>query len=766
MIESIELTNWRTHAHTAMSFQKGVNVLVGVMGAGKSSVMDAISFALFGTFPALSHRRTSLENIIASRPSQAGSAEVRLRFGVDADTYTITRGISRGGATEARLDRNGAYLQAQPERVNEEIERLLKVDYETFSRVVYSEQNRLAYFLDLAKGERKKQIDHMLGLDSFARAEENATSLINSIRGFVLEDGRILAGMDLAELKGQLAKLSEGRQRLVEEKLASEATAGEARGNMEALGKRLYALKELYEIKKRLTNEISALQSRVATLKEGLDGLKIRESDEKLVRQRLGESTERAESMDRDMKAMRKEHEALAKELGSVELGISTGMKNRSERDKLARALEKKPEELQEASERMDSELRKLMNDSAALKAKRAELASWIGELEKHITACPICNRELGEELKGRLLSEKSTELANVERTLAQCGGALSEAARKAKDATAEHSAAKAASERITQLGDVESALERLAAQEASVKAKLAEISARMETASAGRDGIGKELGTLNNELEAISKKRGYESEVARAMEAIGKKGKERDALALDESELDSVQDSMRKESARLGDADAKIANAGRMTASIDAQIADKAKQISSMDSVRQRIEQRRSQVSELTKFKAALVETEALLRNQLVMSINSTMQGIWGELYPYADYTAIRLNATKDDYALEARAGAAESGAWVDVDAIASGGERSMACLAMRIAMAMATVPNLRWLILDEPTHNIDEQGIARIIEIFGSTLPGMVEQIFIITHDPELKNIGSARVYLLERNKERNESTSVSEL
>ena len=45
----------------------------------------------------------------------------------------------------------------------------------------------------------------------------------------------------------------------------------------------------------------------------------------------------------------------------------------------------------------------------------------------------------------------------------------------------------------------------------------------------------------------------------------------------------------------------------------------------------------------------------------------------------------------------------------------MASGGERSIACLAMRIAMAMVIVPNLRWLILDEPTHNIDEQGISK---------------------------------------------------
>jgi DNA repair exonuclease SbcCD ATPase subunit len=177
-------------------------------------------------------------------------------------------------------------------------------------------------------------------------------------------------------------------------------------------------------------------------------------------------------------------------------------------------------------------------------------------------------------------------------------------------------------------------------------------------------------------------------------------------------------------------------------------------------------IAQRRAQANNFTKFKDALVETEALLRNQLVTSINNMMQNVWRELYPYSDYAAIRLNATKEDYALEVCTGTSGGAVWADLDAMASGGERSIACLAMRIAMSMVTVPNLRWLILDEPTHNIDERGISNIIEIFGSTLPKVVEQIFIITHDPDLKNIASAKVYQLEKDKDRNEPTRVSEL
>ncbi|MBT7241389.1 MAG: AAA family ATPase, partial [Candidatus Diapherotrites archaeon] len=39
MIEKLELTNWRTHKESSLEFGKGTNVIVGVMGSGKSSLV-------------------------------------------------------------------------------------------------------------------------------------------------------------------------------------------------------------------------------------------------------------------------------------------------------------------------------------------------------------------------------------------------------------------------------------------------------------------------------------------------------------------------------------------------------------------------------------------------------------------------------------------------------------------------------------------------------------------------------------------------------
>ncbi|MDP6670560.1 MAG: AAA family ATPase, partial [archaeon] len=71
MIKQVEIRNWKTHLNSKFEFGKGTNVLVGSMGSGKTSVMDAICFALFGTFPALQQRRIGLQEILMRKPTQA-----------------------------------------------------------------------------------------------------------------------------------------------------------------------------------------------------------------------------------------------------------------------------------------------------------------------------------------------------------------------------------------------------------------------------------------------------------------------------------------------------------------------------------------------------------------------------------------------------------------------------------------------------------------------------------------------------------------------
>ena len=49
------------------------------------------------------------------------------------------------------------------------------------------------------------------------------------------------------------------------------------------------------------------------------------------------------------------------------------------------------------------------------------------------------------------------------------------------------------------------------------------------------------------------------------------------------------------------------------------------------------------------------------------------------------------------------------------------------------------------------------------KFVEMLGESLPKVVEQVFVITHDNELKQISAARIYQLERDKDKNGYTKV---
>ena len=90
-INKIELKNYRIHKEYEQSFENGINLLLGNNGSGKSSVLEAIGFALFN-----SSARSANEDIV-SKGEKSGSAKVFF-VGGDGKEYEIERkfGTSAG----------------------------------------------------------------------------------------------------------------------------------------------------------------------------------------------------------------------------------------------------------------------------------------------------------------------------------------------------------------------------------------------------------------------------------------------------------------------------------------------------------------------------------------------------------------------------------------------------------------------------------------------------------------------------------------------
>ncbi len=155
--------------------------LVGPTGSGKTSVIDALTFALYGTVPRLDDRR-AVAPVISQNLTEA---RVRLDFTVDDEAYTavrVVRATRSGGATtkEARLQRGDEVLAGTADEVTETVTALLGLGFEHFTTCVSLPQGQFARFLHDKPRSRQDLLVRLLDLglyDQVANAARQRAAL-------------------------------------------------------------------------------------------------------------------------------------------------------------------------------------------------------------------------------------------------------------------------------------------------------------------------------------------------------------------------------------------------------------------------------------------------------------------------------------------------------------------------------------------------------------------------------------------------------------
>ena len=155
------------------------------------------------------------------------------------------------------------------------------------------------------------------------------------------------------------------------------------------------------------------------------------------------------------------------------------------------------------------------------------------------------------------------------------------------------------------------------------------------------------------------------------------------------------------------------------------------------MQKMQTTLKEMQSKIDFLDKFKNALQATQLELRDELILTVNEVMSSVWLEIYPYSTWSGVRLAVDENDYILQIKD---SDSTWVNVLGFASGGERMLAALAMRISFSRIMVPNVSLLILDEPTHNLDEKAVQTLIEVLQERVSEFLDQILVVTHEERL--------------------------
>ncbi len=442
--QRLVLSNFLCYRQADVDFT-GIHVacLAGANGAGKSALLDAMTWALWGRARA----KRDDELIYLGQKEMA----VDLSFELGDHCYRVLRRRKAGkrGSTllDLQMQHDGDWqsiAESGVRNTQEKIEQILRLDYDTFTNSAFLRQGRADEFTIKTPAERKRVLGDILGLDRWERYEEQAKARLRTAaeeanlidlrlqeveqelarrpeyeeavataqesadrRSAALEEARAAyqqieqARTELRTAEAQAAELSTRREQ-ADEELAALARDEETRTRRLAEREQLIASAEeieagylAYEKAVKLEHELGAKLSRWTELHSRRAQLESRIEQGRLQLQAQRDSSARraAELRDRQVdEALLVEHGAATAKLAELEL---VAQQQESDRSALAQAAE------QRAQLRARNEA--LRTDMEALKQR-------MEALERAGAECPLCSQPLTDEHRLEVLEQLRSE--------------------------------------------------------------------------------------------------------------------------------------------------------------------------------------------------------------------------------------------------------------------------------------------------------------------------------------------------------------------
>lgn len=427
-----------------------VACLSGDNGAGKSAILDAMTWALWGKA-----RTRSDDDLVHTGRTDM---EVEFEFRVGEAQYRVIRKRHRSGSgrtSQTGLELHmlsGSDYRAITENTVRETERkivdILRMDYDTFVHSAFLMQGRADQFTTSAPDKRKQILGSILDLDRYDKmaeaAKERARALDSdwrTLRAEVDMLDRSLAGREAAEAEQREAEAMLAQAS--EEVEAYGELAGALQRDQQALALHITQRNDLQAKIRQLQSEIAGREAKLAEQRRTIALLEKtiaeketiergycewqRACDEErrfggvLVKLRpLEERQARLQSTIGLAKAKAEAEEAtLAEELRQcvedAEAVMTLAERGREIEVAFAgvTAVEARLSELREQEQKARLEAVALANESNALRSKVAELERKLSELSGSDEKCPLCGNDLGEHGMENLQEHYREEIAS-----------------------------------------------------------------------------------------------------------------------------------------------------------------------------------------------------------------------------------------------------------------------------------------------------------------------------------------------------------------
>jgi len=432
IIKKLQIENLRSYENQEIEFPIGSTLLSGDIGSGKTTILLAIEFALFGLQP--SQKGTSLLR------NGTDEGKVLLEFEIEGKNIIIERSLKRG---KKSVTQDSAVITIDNERfegsimeIKSRILNLLNYPVE-FSKktnllykfTVYTPQEEMKQIILESGDIRLNTLRHVFGIDKYKRIEENTSILTLKMR----ESIRLNEGI-LYDLEENKQELKQKQHSLVDFKEKQKRALADYENVVEEGKLKERAVEEIkdkIDEKKSFENEksksdilISEKQQQITGLENNIKGLKLQIEEAK----KISFSEEDFNSLDQRIQFQEEKEEDLQKEYIQIISKINSEESKRRETETLKNKislLQKCPTCLQEVSEdykrnifsKTNEEIQQIQKNLNRLALRKNQLIEQIEVVKKTMIEYKKKKSEMELlKIKAENLKEKEERIVDIEK--------------------------------------------------------------------------------------------------------------------------------------------------------------------------------------------------------------------------------------------------------------------------------------------------------------------------------------------------------------
>ncbi|MEB3830884.1 SMC family ATPase [Phormidium sp. CCY1219] len=428
--------------------------ITGATGAGKSSLLDAITYALYGTTA-----RTSQVSELVSQG--ASELKVQFRFSVSRGEFRVTRRwryrpsspVTQVLLEQALSDRSWETLETKERETKKAIAEILGMDFHTFTRVILLPQGQFDEFLKGNTSKRREILRQLAGFEIFERMRKETNDLARMLKQEVATIERQIADLavpdevEVRETRSQLTELEAGLNALNAEVFNAQKLLDEEERLFQQITRLSQLQQQLQELN-RQSGEIESLQTRLAQsqradrlqaewafVREAREQAHLTETAAREASARLAQAASQRAAAEENLAKVRAEAEAIAPQIAAREAALATAKVYEAQRQQLEREVAIATSSLQQKQRQQQAAKHQLTQASAKLKFATMQLQSATDALQRH---------QPGGERLDRLTTVAPLlgEWAMVEKQLKQQGKALDSAVREKYNQEEEYRAA------------------------------------------------------------------------------------------------------------------------------------------------------------------------------------------------------------------------------------------------------------------------------------------------------------------------------------